>query len=159
MCLNQLSISILFHLKKEKKKVDILPSPPAALQNLMLSVCYIFCFQPFENLFFYWFYKTEKDMGHSRTSQRFIKLQPQKSQVATEEVEESSKMNICRLQRPIIKGCKLQAFSTDVQTSNHEFEQKGLSANLRQKLGMELIWKMLQQSLDTQAKQWPCNTQ
>lgn len=96
-----------------------------------------FSFQPFDNLFFTDFTAQQRDMGHSCTSQKLIKLQPQTSQVATAEVEECSKMSICRLQRPIIKGCKSQFSSAAVQTSNHEFEQKrGLSANMCQKLSM-----------------------
>lgn len=76
-------------------------------------------------------------MGHPCTSQKLIKLQLQTSQVATAEVEECSKLNICRLQRPIIKGCKSQSFSAAVLTSNHESEQKkGMSANLCQQLSM-----------------------
>lgn len=99
-------------------------------------------------------------MGHSCTSQKFIKLQPQTNQVATAEAEECSNMSICQLQRSILKGCKSQSLSTAVQSSNQEFEQeKGVSANLYQKLSVEHIWEMLQRGPDAQTKQWPCNTQ
>lgn len=96
-------------------------------QNFDTKCVLHFLFPTLWELFFTDFTRQQRDMGHSYTSQKFIKPQPQTNQVAIAEAEECSKMSICQLQRPILKGCKSQSLSTAVQSSNQEFEQDRVS--------------------------------
>lgn len=138
MFLNKLPISCPFHLKKEggKKVVRFLYFSSSSSYIVSFSTkCVLNLLLPTFWALFTDFKTQQRDKGHSHTSQKLIKLQPNQAKWLQQKVENVSRWVSVGCRRPVIKRDKPQSFSTAVQTRNHKFEQKGLLDDLCQKLG------------------------